>query len=166
MKDNEIRGLVLQKYYDKRRQGFFQWSKEDFADLPPTVDIDSADLFRACDQLAEHGLIEWKPLRGRGQTVGGVGKITAFGVDVIEGESKPPISITLDHSISVHGSSNVQIGSHNVQDVSVEIGKLIAAINDSTATEAEKAEAKSLLRKFLEHPLVASVVGGLASTIK
>ena len=166
MKDNEIRGLVLQKYYDRRRDGEFQWSKEELLNFLEVASFDHVDLFRACDQLAEHGLIDWHPIHVRGQTIAGAGKITAFGVDVIEGSVKPPISITLDHSISVHGSSNVQIGSHNTQDFSIQIGKIVSAIDQSSVSEAQKAEAKSLLKKFLDHPLVASIAGGLASTIK
>src|SRR5438874_1226739 len=99
MKDNELRGVILRKYYDKRREGLFQWKADDFKDLPDTIEFDAVDLFRACDQLAEHGLIEWKGLQDhQGQTIGGVGKISAFGVDVIEGHAKSPISITLDQS--------------------------------------------------------------------
>jgi hypothetical protein len=60
----------------------------------------------------------------------------------------------------------VQIGSSNVQDIAVHFEKLVAAINDSSAPSAQKEEAKSLLKKFLEHPLVISVAKGLASTIK
>ena len=38
--------------------------------------------------------------------------------------------------------------------------KLIQAIDGSSVTEAEKAEAKSKLRAFLELPLVSTLVGG------
>jgi RIP homotypic interaction motif len=163
MKDNEIRGIVLRAYYDRRRDGEFQWYENDLKNLPK---IDRVDLFRACDQLAEHGLINWNPIRLRSGTITGAGKITALGVDVIEGHSHPPDSITLDQSISIHGSSNVQVGSHNVQDISIQIEKLVSAIDHSSASDEEKAEAKSRLKKFLEHPLVASIAGGLASTIR
>ena len=169
MRDNELRGLILQKYYDKRRDGFFQWTAEDFKDLPDTIKFDAVELFRVCDQLGEHGLIEWQGLYdGKGQTIGGWGKISALGVDVIEGHAKSPISITIDQSqyVIVQKSSNVQIGDANIQDVSIQIDKLISAIEQSKASEREKAEAKSLLKKFLEHPLVTSILGGLASRIK
>ena len=167
MTDNQLRGLVLQKYYNRRREGLFQWKSEDFQDVPE--DFDGVDLFRVCDQLGEHNLIEWKSAQGpRGETIGGFGRISAFGVDVVEGHAKPPISITLHQSrhISVHSSSNVQIGNANVQDVSIEIEKVIAAIDSSPASESEKTEAKSLLKKFLEHPLVTSIAGGLAGNLR
>jgi|ERR1700736_117739 len=160
MNDTEIRGIVLRKFYDKRREGRVRLSSTNFGE---TADFDEQDLFRACEQLAELGLIEWRPVRLLSGTVNGDGKIKAPGIDVIEGKSKAPASITLDQSISVHGSSNVQIGSHNIQDFSVQI---VSAIDHSAASDEEKAEAKSLLKKFLEHPLVTSIAGGLASTIK
>jgi len=167
MTDNQLRGVVLQKYYNRRREGFFQWKTEDFQDV--REEFDAVDLFRVCDQLGEHNLIEWKSAQGpQGETIGGFGRISAFGVDVVEGHAKAPISITLDQSrhITVHSSSNVQIGNANVQDVSIEIEKVIAAINSSPASDSEKAEAKSLLKKFLEHPLVASIAGGLAGNLR
>jgi len=166
MKDNEIRGILLKKYYEKRRDGLFQWQTEDFEGMVLGKDFDEVDIFRACDQLADHGLIEWHPVKAHGHSIHGTGKISAFGVDVVEGHSTPPISINFDSSISVHGSSNVQIGNSNIQDVSLEIQKLIIAIDNANGTEAEKTEAKSLLKQLLEHPLLVSIVGGLASTIK
>jgi hypothetical protein len=169
MKDNELRGLILRKYYEKRREGWFQWKDEDFKDVPETIEFDAVDLFRVCDQLAEHGLIEWDGVQDHaGQTIGGAGKISAFGVDVIEGHSKSPISVVLDQSrrISVRESSHVQIGDSNVQDAAVHFEKLVAAIDNSSASATQKEEAKSLLKKFLEHPLVTSIAGGIASNIK
>jgi hypothetical protein len=167
MKDTELRGLILRKYYDLRGEDLFQWTDEHFKDLPQPWGFDAKDLFRICDQLAEEKLIEWHPaLDNMGRTIGGLGKISAYGVDVIEGEKAPPISITFDHSqhVSVLNSTGVQIGDSNVQGVSID--KIIIAIDRSNAVEAQKEEAKSLLKKFLEHPLVVSIASGLASTIK
>jgi len=93
---------------------------------------------------------------------------SAAGVDIIEGTAKAPISISYDYSqiVSVNHSSAVQIGDGNVQDMSVHIGKIVSAIDESSASEQRKAEAKSLFKKFLEHPLVAAIGGGIASNIK
>ena len=171
MKDNDLRGLILRKFYEKRRLGVLTFlTDDDFKDLPQPLDFDKTDRYRICDQLAEHGLLKWISFRHMmAVTTGGQGQITALGVDVIEGTAKPTISITYDYSqqhVSVQNSSGVQIGNSNVQDLSVHIGKIISAIDHSTANEQQKAEAKSLLKRFLEHPLVASIAGGLASNIK
>ena len=97
-----------------------------------------------------------------------MGKISARGADVVEGSVASPISIVLDqsHHVAVHHSSNVQIGNENVQDVTIHFEKLVSAIDKSSASEKDKKEAKSLLKKFLEHPLVSSIAGALASSLK
>ena len=166
MKDNDLRGLILRKYYEKRRVGLTFLTDDDFKDLPQPLDFDQNDLFRICDQLAEYGLLKWIPARGSmGETIGGRGQIIALGVDVIEGNAPSPVAITIQH-VSVQNSTGVQIGNGNVQDLSVHIGKIVSAIDHSTASEGQKAEAKSLLKKFLEHPLLASIAGGIAANIK
>jgi hypothetical protein len=87
--DNELRGVVLKKFYDLRERGPFQWAE--FAEK----DIDEQDeaffksvgedLFRICNQLAERGFVEWTSLPdGSGRSCGGYGQISALGVDAIE----------------------------------------------------------------------------------
>lgn len=160
MKDNELRGVVLQKFYDLRRRGPFQWAEigEEGNDDAFFEKV-GADLFRICDQLAEHGLIEWESLPdGRGRSCGGHGQISADGIDIVEGNTRPPVSISFDNSIRVESSSHVQVGNSNIQTGDISLEKLIAAINNSRATENEKAEAKSLLTKVLENPILAAVL--------
>jgi hypothetical protein len=164
MKDTDLRAIVLQKYYQKRREGHSQWKESDFTDVEEN--LDGSDIFRICDQLAEHGLIDWKPVRSRGGTIGGIGKITANGIDVIEGTSRSPISMTFDHSITVQDSTHVQVGNNNIQDISLQLQRLVDVIEQSSASGTEKEEAKTLLKRLIEHPLFTSIAGGLASTIK
>ena len=166
MKDNELRAIVLQKYYDLRRLGTFQWVEIPEDQCPAVENFD--ELARISSQLAEHGLIEWKPTQLRGHAIGGFGKITAFGVDVIEGTARAPITITFKHghTVNVNNSSNVQIGDDNSISSLLKIKELNTAIDHSEFSAQEKAEAKSLLSKFLEHPVTAAILGGLASTVK
>ncbi|MFL6519186.1 MAG: hypothetical protein ACJ8NS_03120 [Chthoniobacterales bacterium] len=88
MKDSDLRNIVLQKFYDKRRDVPQRWCPypDDFKDLPPgSPDFTMADVYRVCEQLAEQGLVDWKPTGLHGHVVRGDGKITAAGVDHIEG---------------------------------------------------------------------------------
>jgi RIP homotypic interaction motif len=83
--------------------------------LPEIASIDPNPyrLFNICKQLGEHGLIKWVDASGL-TSFGGMGRITARGVDVVEGTVRAPITVTLHHhSISVSHSSNVQIGDSN-----------------------------------------------------
>ena len=164
--DTALRGIILKKYYDKRKEGGFQWKNEDFTDTKE--EFDEGDLYRICDQLSDHGLIDWKALPGRqGQTIGGFGKINANGVDVIEGNVEPPIAIKVDQSntFSVHAPSNFQVGSHNTQlagnniSLDVSLGQIGNSISNSAASPAEKAEAKSVIARAFEHPAVKTVLG-------
>jgi hypothetical protein len=81
-------------------------------------------------------------------------KIKAFGADVIEGNTPPPISISVDNRVSVHGSQGVQIGGQgNVQNITMDVGKLMNAVDAGTGAMQEKEEAKSFLKKLFENPL-------------
>ena len=62
-------------------------------------------------------------------------------------------------NINFHGLQNVQIGDHNIQNITNTFNDLIQKIDSSTASEIEKQEAKSLLNQFLSHPLVVSIIG-------
>ena len=157
MKDTELRAVVLQKYYDLRDKGYFQWGEVELDDQFPIKTFNV--LGRICDQLGEHNLIEWHGIQdGNGQTVAGHGKITAFGVDVIEGTAQSPISITFDHrqTVSISGSNNI-VGNHN----SMNVEEIDLAISHSKFSEAEKAEAKSLWQKVCDNKLLNTVVGSL-----
>ncbi|MEW6438803.1 MAG: hypothetical protein AB1508_16720 [Pseudomonadota bacterium] len=156
MSDAELRGLVLQVFYEVRHE--VDWfSLKQLAEKLEDFDFDV--LGNICDQLGEKNLITWKPLRSGMGIAAGMGRITSDGIDVLEGTASAPIAITLyDHSVRVSGSSNVQVGGGNVQNVNFDIGKLVAAIDHSQAGEREKAEAKSLLQKFTENKLVMSLL--------
>jgi hypothetical protein len=157
MKDTQLRGIILAKYYDRRRGEIFTPKPEDF---DPPIAID--DILAISDQLGQHGLIEWKVLKRFGGIAAGIGKISAFGIDVVEGEATPDIKVEFVQSktINVTGSSNVVVGDHNQMSVTQHIAGLARVIDNSTGTPEQKAEAKGLLRRLVEHPLVASVAGG------
>jgi len=67
-------------------------------------------------------------------------------------------------TINVSGG-NVQIGNSNTQEIGVVLAELVATIDSSGASQADRQEAKGHLRRFLEHPLVAAVAGAAASTL-
>jgi hypothetical protein len=68
------------------------------------------------------------------------------------------------NQFNFHNSQGIQIGDKNRQDLNITLAELIQRIDSSSATSGEKAEAKNRLQKFLEHPLVCAVAGGLAGT--
>lgn len=66
-------------------------------------------------------------------------------------------------TLNVHGPA--QVGNGNIQNISTVFNQLLRQIEESGASEEEIKEAKSRLSKFLEHPLVGSIVGGLAGAL-
>ena len=159
MTDYELRGKLLGKLYGRRREGLISIGADGFQDS------EAREEARIAQQLAEHGLILFKPANDH---MGGRAQITAQGVDVIEGHAKSGIAINIDQSraINIRGSSNFQIGDHNSQTIHAGVRALIETINTATADPSEKAEAKSLLRKFLEHPLVCAVAGNAIGLLR
>lgn len=116
MKDVDLRGIVLEKFYEVRNHEACMVNPLELPGLD-LIEPNHVRLLNICEQLAEHGLLHWRSLKGM-TTEGGMGKISARGVDVVEGTARAPIAITI-HTISVSQSSNVQIGDSNTQDVKV-----------------------------------------------
>jgi hypothetical protein len=160
MRDTERRGIVLERFYDVRHK--VDWF--DFNALRTHVMMDQTELANICKQLGQHGLIEWESVDTLTGNIPMRGRITASGIDVIEGTAPAPISITLhDHSVRVTSSSNVQIGNANTQTVQLEIKKILTKIEQAGASQSEKQEAKSLLERLSNNALLVSLVGGLFS---
>ncbi|UPF04845.1 hypothetical protein MXB02_04185 [Pseudomonas mosselii] len=76
----------------------------------------------------------------------------------VRAQPKRPAGTTTNH-ITINGSTGIQIGDHNVQHLQAAMKEVLAAIESAHASEKDKAEAKGLLSKFLEHPLVSAAVG-------
>jgi hypothetical protein len=159
MTDNELRGIILEKFYERRREGNIIPKPDDFD--PPIL---SEDLYRICEQLGDHGLLSWRNEGTSIEPFFGYGKLSAYGVDVIENNEKPPIGINLTN-ISVVHSQGVQIGNSNVQSVTNAFDQIISQIENLMVSDEEKKEAKSKLRSFLEHPLTISILGSMAGQL-
>ena len=174
MKDTDLRGIMLQQFYDRRKQGYLGWGVKNVQELtyPQKDGVTPEDMLRICDQLGEHNLIEWKPLRQQmGETVGGVGRINAFGVDVVEGGVQSPIAIHFtDKSISVAGSTGVQIAGDNAnqqQTVTHHVEHIIRMIDSAPIPETDKKEAKFKLGEFLKTKAADALYGiGNAALLK
>ena len=153
MTDQELRGLLLGKFYEKRKGP--RVSLNDL-NLSPEV---CGDAGRICEQLAEDGLIEWKSVKVRGGFIAnGFGTITGRGVKVIEGVETASVPIT------IVGSHNI-VGDRNVQINDVTIGQIAQAINCSTASPEKKEEAKNTIVKAFKDIVVKDVLGTVAESV-
>lgn len=68
-------------------------------------------------------------------------------------------------TINIHNSTGVQVGDYNTLHIQATLNELIQKIEQSTASPADKTEAKSRLSAFLKHPLVSSVLGSAAGAV-
>jgi hypothetical protein len=120
-----------------------------------------------CGQLEEKGLLQLMRNFTGGGDVAGHARLSAQGIDVAEGTRESPITIVShqDHSTNytVSNAQNVAFGDNNVQSWQVQFDALVKAIDASSAGAEEKQDAKSKLKAFLAHPIVAAIVGGLAA---
>ena len=177
MKDTELRGIVLQQFYERRKQGTVSINGKGGVKFENPAAMDVLDVLRICDQLSHAGLIEFEGVldASAGHLVQGWGKITGNGVDVIEREAASPIPIhVFDQSqhhqtINISGTQGgVQVGGANSrfdQNIAQDIEKLISAINGSTVNDEAKKEAKSKLAAFLGSEVVQGLLGAGAKAL-
>jgi len=152
---SELRGLLLEKYYQRRKERLIGLAPSDFDGK-----LHEQDILTIAGQLADHGLIHWRANAGQGGIGGGMGTITAAGVAVIERTAPAPIEICLsrDSGIGVPASSGALPAPASRQAVAAAIQRLAQAIDESDASAAHKRDATLLLRAFQEHPLVCTIV--------
>src|ERR1700738_3510241 len=107
MRDSELRGVILEALYNQRRKDLVNLDDEVGGSPLPHGATES--ILR---QLVKKGLVERpiQPLNGLGNA-----RITAYGIDVVQGTSSPPVSIVLHQRITVQ---DVQVGEGNIQNFS------------------------------------------------
>jgi hypothetical protein len=59
MRDTDLRGIVLQQFYDDRRKGMLGLGVENITNIQVPHGADEQDVLRVCDQLGDSGLLEW-----------------------------------------------------------------------------------------------------------
>ena len=163
MTDIELRGIILQHLYDKRKVQQYTPQGTDFP-----IPIDQQDLVRICGQLKQHGLVDANIVDMlAGTKFMAACKISARGVDVIETGASPDLRIDLmaSQTINISNSNNVVVGNHNHQVIDNSVKELVKLINSSSASPEQKEEAKNLLGQFLKHPLVTSIAGGVVGLL-
>jgi hypothetical protein len=169
MKDSVVRGRLLQLLYERRSKGSIPFGRLEQA-VPPPGGISRRDWLRAVAQLSEYGLIDWSPLEdtsGMG-LLSGFAKINDFGVKVLETGVAPPIQISIDESrrtTARQKQAPIAASTPQQKRITDALEKVITAINKADASEQEKNESKSLLRKLLSSKAAAKVLGAGAQSL-
>jgi hypothetical protein len=144
MRDDELRSVILQRFYDKRHRS----SIVQLTDIAPVLPSEPGRVANLCEELARTSLIEWKTSKSVG-AVGGIGKITAAGIGVIEGTRPVPATLQL---------AKPRITRANVPNAQGCIDEALEAIDNSGGSEAEKLAAKTLIRQLGTNPLAWSAL--------
>jgi hypothetical protein len=168
MKDSVVRGQLLQFLYRHRDEGAIAFGRSEEAIFPPQG-ISRRDWHGAVAQLAEYGLIDWKPTEdrsGRG-LLEGFASISEFGIKVIETGCETPIRIAFDRTTAARTQQQVPSeGAAEHASITQAMEKVIAAIEQAEVSEHEKKEARSLLRKLLTGRAAAKVLGTGARSLR
>ena len=170
MKDSVVRGELLQFLYRHRYEGAIAFGHSKEAIRPP-VGISERDWLGAVAQLAEYGLIDWKPSEdrtGRG-LLEGFASISESGIKVIETGCEPPIGIAFDRNRRIPSAKSQQpvtAAADQQAGIAEAMEKVIVAIEQAQVSEREKNEARSLLRKLLVGRAAAKVLGAGARSLR
>jgi hypothetical protein len=95
----------------------------------------------------------------------GFARINERGVEVLEAGVKPPIPIFINKSRRLTISKRERVPIAQQQAITEAVEKVITAINQADASEQEKNEAKSFLRKLLDSKAAATVLGAGAQSL-
>ncbi|CAK8716865.1 hypothetical protein GCAAIG_06275 [Candidatus Electronema halotolerans] len=158
MRDSELRGYILQYFYERRREHSLPSPKS----VELGVEVTEQDILQICDQLSEKNLLDWQPIKSGLKhsefTFQGTGRISTLGIDVVEGAVNPVINVEFNRHRNTESATGSKGGDHiTCNNNRLTFLWLIKAIESSDATPQEKEEAKTLFRNFFEHPLVSKI---------
>lgn len=139
------------------KETFFRFNGSDCAELALTQE----QLNVALNKAVSLGCIE-KDIWGRDDTYSLTeeGRARARSCMLRKNDEK------MGHSVIINGdNASVQVGDNNVQNISNAFRFMIEQIDNSNATSDEKYSAKELLKKFIEHPLVNTILGTVGGVL-
>jgi len=168
MKDSVVRGRVLQLLYERRGEGFLPFGAAERA-VPAPEGINNRDWLQALAQLAEYGLIDWKPIEDKSGMglLGGFARMNEFGMHVLNSSAASPIRITFDESrgAGVGGPQEIKMPGAEMQALKDAFEQVILAIGQTSISEGEKKEARSLLLKLLQSKAGVRALGENAQSL-
>ena len=161
MKDSVVRGRVLQLLHERRGEGFLPFGAAERA-VPAPEGINNRDWLQALAQLAEYGLIDWKPIEDKSGMglLGGFARINELGMHVLKSNAASPIRITFDERRAVVGDpQEIKMPGAEAQALKDAFEQVILAIEQIGVSEGDKKEARSLLLKLLQSKAGADALG-------
>ena len=168
MKDSVVRGRVLQLLHERRGEGFLPFGAAERA-VPAPEGINHRDWLQALAQLAEYGLIDWKPIEDKSGMglLGGFARMNEFGIHVLSSGAASPIRITFDESrrAVVGVPPEIKMPGEEVQTLKDAFEQIILAIEQTSISEGERKEARLLLLKLLQSKAAVGALGENAQSL-
>ncbi len=156
MTDKDLRSRILDYLYQHR-------DGERIDELTPRLlDVEAPEraVTRVAKDLKGLGLVEGVDADSADRLALLSPKISARGVDVVEGEAPAPVA--MNQMFNLNGPVTAsQFGNQNTMEVAAHIQALIDAIDASDLGRAEKNGAKRRLKGFLESPGLGNVFQGV-----
>lgn len=158
---------------EQKRRAFLEYFYQHKDDLDPQtnpIDLEGVDYSehpRLFKFLEERGLLEGKMGYLRRLPIV-IARVTSLGIEAIEKNiSLSPTAAPTSQTFNINNAHNVAAGNNNTvqQTFNQSVQVLIDQIEQSNGSPEEKAEAKSLLRQFLEHPLVAALASAALGAV-
>jgi len=66
-------------------------------------------------------------------------------------------------TINISNSQGIQVGDHNIQNITNSLGELIQQIENSNDSPEQKSVAKGKIKELISNPTVAAILGGATS---
>ncbi len=75
------------------------------------------------------------------------------------------IAVPGSTTINISSSHGIQIGNHNIQNITSALELFVKAVESSTAPPNEKTDVKKKMKAFLSHPLSVNILGSAATKL-
>lgn len=160
--DSEIRQRVLQYLYENRKAG--KIIEVDIVNKKSILDLECEEAKRILKQLKNKDYVTYTDTASGPTDV----SINDGGVGVIEGDRESGGNVTNYNTINTSGDAAIaNIGDSNQSTVNIAnaISELVQKIEAADASEEEREEAKTLLSRALNNPLIAGLLSGAISGI-
>lgn len=156
----EAQGVPIQSmFFD------FEPGKSDYNDFYHRYSYETQQIIQAIKSSISRGYIEKMTLGGDhldSLTLTTRGQARAMSV-TLEKENERPQNASaatiVINTLNSHG--NTQVGNGNIINIGALSKELLDKLQSINAPENEKEEARDIISRFFEHPLVCSILGGI-----
>ncbi len=149
----------------------FTEEQEDYCKYKNHLNLSSDELYVVLNACLSDEYITMKSIRFASQKFDDIclteiGKARAKSVE--QAELRPicdsKSSVSTIHIETIHANGSTQIGNNNIQNIDKVFNDIHNEIDNYIATPEEKAEAKGVLAKAIQNPIIAGIISAATGT--